>query len=57
MENIKQALINSLLSGQKTVEVEGIVFECLPTLKRDTQRRRELQAEIEAEKLCKILSE
>jgi len=47
--------IGLLLSGQRKVMYKGIeVF--LPTIKRDTTKRKELQAKKEAEKLWKLLN-
>lgn len=54
---MEELLISALLSGQKTLEVGNVTFECLPTIKRDTQKKREEQAKREAQKLIKILTD
>ena len=51
MEQIK----NAILSGQSKVTVNGILFEGLPTLKRDTQKNKERFAEIKAIELIKLI--
>lgn len=48
-------LISAMLSGQRSVEIGNVIFD-LPTIGRDTQKRREAQAKKEAEKLIKILN-
>ena len=54
-EKIKAALIEALLSRQRSLEIEGIMFELLPILKRDIQSRREKEAIKIAEDQLKIL--
>ncbi len=53
---MKEQLISAMLSGQKTLEIGNVVFECLPTIPRDTQKKREQLAEREADKLIEILN-
>jgi hypothetical protein len=51
MEIIK----NAILSGQRNVLVNGILFEGLPPCIRDTQKRKEIFATNKAIQLIKIL--
>ena len=53
---MEEMLISAILSGQKSIEIGNVTFDCLPVLKRDTQKNREKQAKQEAEKLIKILN-
>jgi hypothetical protein len=52
METIKLAI----LSGQRNVLVNGILFEGLPICIRDTQKRKEQFATNKANELIKILT-
>ena len=51
-----EQLVNAILTQQKTVVVNGILFERLPTLKRDTQKNKEREAEAKAKELFKLIS-
>tara|TARA_R110000782_G_scaffold178772_2_gene269631 strand:+ start:4333 stop:4488 length:156 start_codon:yes stop_codon:yes gene_type:complete len=51
MEQIKEAI----LSGQRSVLVNGILFEGLPICPRDTQKRKEAFATKKATELIKLL--
>jgi hypothetical protein len=52
METIKIAI----LSGQRSVTVNGIEFEKLPTCPRDTAKNRERFAEAKAKELFRIIN-
>lgn len=51
-----ELIFNAILEGQRTVVVNGIQFEGLPTLKRDTQKNREKEAKIKAVELFKLIN-
>ena len=51
MEQIK----NAILEGQRNVIVNGILFEGLPILPRDTQKNKEKFAEARAKELIKLI--
>ena len=51
MEQIK----NAILEGQRNVIVNGILFEGLPILPRDTQKYKEKFAEARAKELIKLI--
>ena len=51
MEQIK----NAILEGQRTVTVNGILFEGLPIVPRDTQKNKEKFAEAKAKELFKLI--
>lgn len=51
MEQIKSAI----LSGQKSVIVEGVLIEKLPVCPRDTQKNKEKFAEQKAKELYNII--
>lgn len=50
-----ETIIQALLCGQRKAFVNGIEIELKP-LPRDTQKRRERLAEIEAQKIIKLLN-
>ena len=51
-----EAIKTAILMGQKTVVVNGILFEILPKLPRDTQKNKEKFAEAKAKELFKLIS-
>ncbi len=51
-----ELIFNAILEGQRTVTVNGIEFDRLPTLKRDTQKNREREAKIKAIELFKLIN-
>jgi hypothetical protein len=53
---MEELLVGAMLSGQRNIKIEGIEFESLPLIKRDTQQCREIQAKKEAKKLINILN-
>lgn len=52
METIKYAI----LSGQRNVVVNGILFEELPIVPRETQKNKERFAEAKAIELIKLIT-
>lgn len=54
MSNLEQIKV-AILSNQKSVIVNGILFEGLPICPRDTQKRKEMFAEMKAEELIKLI--
>lgn len=51
-----EAIKTAILTGQKTVTVNGVLFEGLPKIPRDTQKNKERFAEAKAKELFKLIS-
>ena len=50
-----EAIKNAILTGQRNVFVNGILFDGLPICPRDTQKQKERFAEARAKELIKLL--
>lgn len=51
-----EVLKTAILSGWQKVEVNGVLFEGLPKVPRDTQKNKEKFAEAKAKELFKLVS-